>query len=181
MKNKITVLNEETFSSGYSQKKLESVEIFIQDVLNHLNFENWEMNVVFCDDKFMQEMNLQYRNIDAPTDVLSFEQGDYYIDDDENEIFSAGDILISDETLSKNAKEFNIAKNDELKRLLVHGILHLSGEDHGEFHVGINGDILDGNSNVVEVSESLKNEEIEMLVLQEKILKELSDKKILED
>lgn len=152
MKNKITVLNEETFSSGYSQKKLESVEIFIQDVLNHLNFENWEMNVVFCDDKFMQEMNLQYRNIDAPTDVLSFEQGDYYIDDDENEIFSAGDILISDETLSKNAKEFNIAKNDELKRLLVHGILHLSGEDHGEFHVGINGDILDGNSNVVEVS-----------------------------
>lgn len=181
MKNKITVLNEETFSSGYSQKKLESVEIFIQDVLNHLNFENWEMNVVFCDDKFMQEMNLQYRNIDAPTDVLSFEQGDYYIDDDENEIFSAGDILISDETLSKNAKEFNIAKNDELKRLLVHGILHLSGEDHGEFHIGINGDILDGNSNVVEVSESLKNEEIEMLVLQEKILKELSDKKILED
>ena len=181
MKNKITVLNEETFSSGYSQKKLESVEIFIQDVLNHLNFENWEMNVVFCDDKFIQEMNLQYRNIDAPTDVLSFEQGDYYIDDDENEIFSAGDILISDETLSKNAKEFNIAKNDELKRLLVHGILHLSGEDHGEFHVGINGDILDGNSNVVEVSESLKNEEIEMLVLQEKILKELSDKKILED
>ena len=181
MKNKITVLNEETFSSGYSQKKLESVEIFIQDVLNHLNFENWEMNVVFCDDKFMQEMNLQYRNIDAPTDVLSFEQGDYYIDDDENEIFSAGDILISDETLSKNAKEFNIAKNDELKRLLVHGILHLSGEDHGEFHVGINGDILDGNSNVVEVSESLKKEEIEMLVLQEKILKELSDKKILED
>lgn len=181
MKNKITVINEETFSSGYSQKKLESVEIFIQNVLNHLNFENWEMNVVFCDDKFMQEMNLQYRNIDAPTDVLSFEQGDYYIDDDENEIFSAGDILISDETLSKNAKEFNIAKNDELKRLLVHGILHLSGEDHGEFHVGINGDILDGNSNVVEVSESLKNEEIEMLVLQEKILKELSDKKILED
>jgi len=181
MKNKITVLNEETFSSGYSQKKLESVEIFIQDVLNHLNFENWEMNVVFCDDKFMQEMNLQYRNIDAPTDVLSFEQGDYYIDDDENEIFSAGDILISDETLSRNANEFNIAKNDELKRLLVHGILHLSGEDHGEFHVGINGDILDGNSNVVEVSESLKNEEIEMLVLQEKILKELNDKKILED
>ena len=59
--------------------------------------------------------------------------------------------------------------------------MHLSGEDHGEFHVGINGDILDGNSNVVEVSESLKNEEIEMLVLQEKILKELSDKKILED
>ena len=71
MKNKITVLNEETFSSGYSQQKLESVEIFIQDVLNHLGFENWEMNVLFCDDKFMQEMNLQYRNIDAPTDVLS--------------------------------------------------------------------------------------------------------------
>ena len=181
MKNKITVLNEETFSSGYSQQKLESVEIFIQDVLNHLGFENWEMNVLFCDDKFMQEMNLQYRNIDSPTDVLSFEQGDYYLDDEENEIFSAGDILISDETLIKNAKEFNIAKNDELKRLLVHGILHLSGEDHSEFHVGINGDILDGNSNVVEVSESLKNEEIEMLVLQEKILKELSDKKILED
>lgn len=181
MKNKITVLNEETFSFGYSQEKLDSVEVFIQEVLNHLGFENWEMNVLFCDDKFMQEMNLQYRNIDAPTDVLSFEQGEYYTDDEENEIFSAGDILISDETLTKNAKEFNIEKNDELKRLLVHGILHLSGEDHGEFHVGINGDILNGNSNVVEVSESLKNEEIEMLVLQEKILKELNDKKILED
>ena len=181
MKNKITVLNEENFSSGYSQEKLDSVEVFIQDVLNHLGFDNWEMNVLFCDDKFMQEMNKQYRNIDAPTDVLSFEQGDYYTDDEENEIFSAGDILISDETLSRNANEFNIAKNEELKRLLVHGILHLSGEDHGEFHVGINGDILDGNSNVVENSESSENEEIEMLVLQEKILKELKDKNILED
>ena len=108
MANKITVINEENFSSGYSQEKLESVEFFIQDVLNHLGFENWEINVVFCDDKFMQEMNKQYRNIDAPTDVLSFEQGDYYTDDEENEIFSAGDILISDETLTKNAKEFNI-------------------------------------------------------------------------
>ncbi len=181
MANKITVLNDENFTSPYSQKKLESVECFIQDVLNYLGFENWEMSVVFCDDNFMQEMNLQYRNIDAPTDVLSFEQGDYYFDDEENEIFSAGDILISDETLTRNAKEFNIEKNDELKRLLVHGILHLSGEDHGEFHVGINGDILDGNSKVVENSESSENEEIEMLVLQESILKDLSDKKIIEE
>jgi probable rRNA maturation factor len=176
--NIINIVNHQDLKTSYSEEKLENISRFFQSILENQDIDNWDVSVLFCADVFMQELNKTYRNIDSPTDVLSFEQGDYYTDDEENEIFSAGDILISDETLTKNAKEFNIEKNDELKRLLVHGLLHLSGEDHGEFHVGINGDILDGNSNVVENSESSENEEIEMLVLQEKILKELKDKKI---
>ena len=67
-----------------------------------------------------------------------------------------------------------------MKRLLVHGILHLDGMDHGEFHIDENGKILDGKENIVELNDELKeNEEIQMLVLQESILEIFQDKKII--
>ena len=48
------------------------------------------------------------------------------------EWFSAGDIVISVDTLAKNAVEFDVSQDQELKRLLIHGILHLSGMDHSD-------------------------------------------------
>lgn len=110
----------------------EKVKEFILTVLSDLKYENWDVSILFCNDTFMQNLNKQYRNIDAPTDVLSFEQGDEYFDESGNKRFSAGDIVISTETLDFNSKEFDVEKNEELKRLLIHGILHLSGMDHSD-------------------------------------------------
>jgi probable rRNA maturation factor len=78
-------------------------------------------SVVFVTDKAMHSYNLRYRHIDKPTDVLSFPGHDGYL----------GDILISTETAWKQArKSATLSFDDNIRRLLLHGILHLSGYDH---------------------------------------------------
>lgn len=106
------------------------VEPFMTKVLDRLDIDNWELSVLFCSDPFIADLNKKYRNMDGPTDVLSFEQGDEYIDDEDITWFNAGDIVISLDALKKNAEQFEVPVNEELKRLLVHGILHLDGMDH---------------------------------------------------
>lgn len=138
-----------------------NVEPFLQKVMESLNFQNEEVSIFFCNDDYIKELNKTYRNIDSSTDVLSFENGEKYTDE-EGEWFCAGDIVISLETLPINAQYFDENKDNELKRLLVHGLLHLNGYDHGEEHL-----------------ENGKNPECEMLVLQEDILKKLKDEKII--
>ncbi len=116
---------------------------------------------MFCNDEYIKELNKTYRNIDAPTDVLSFESGEEY-EDEEGKWKCAGDIVISLDTLPVNAEYFNEDKNAELKRLLVHGLLHLNGMDHGEEH-----------------KEKGKAPECPMLELQENILEKLKDEIII--
>lgn len=108
------------------------VEDFISEVLKDLKHKNWDISLLFCKDDFIQSLNKQYRNIDSTTDVLSFEQGDEYFDEAGEKRFMAGDIVISLDSLLFNAEEFKVEINDELKRLIVHGILHLSGMDHSD-------------------------------------------------
>lgn len=137
------------------------VEPFIQTVLQKLNYNNEEISVLFCSDEFIKELNSQYRNIDSATDVLSFENGEEY-EDEEGLWKNVGDIAISLETLPKNAEYFEVDTNTELKRLIIHGILHLNGMDHGEEHI---------EKGVVPTDE--------MLILQENLLADLSDEKII--
>lgn len=137
------------------------VEPFIQTVLQKLNYDNEEISVLFCSDEFIKELNKQYRNIDSATDVLSFENGEEY-EDEEGLWKNVGDIAISLETLPKNAEYFEVDTNTELKRLIIHGILHLNGMDHGEEHI---------EKGVVPTDE--------MLVLQENLLADLIEEKII--
>ena len=130
---------------------------FVIQVLKKLEIDGEEISILFCDDNAIHQLNKQYRNIDSPTDILSFENGSKYTDD-EGEWTQAGDIAISLDTLPKNADYFGVSENEEFKRLLIHGVLHLNGYDHGEEHI---------ESGVVPTDE--------MLVLQEKILKEFND------
>ena len=107
------------------------VKDFLLQVLDKLGKDKWEVSVLFTGDAFIEKLNKEFRGKDEPTDVLSFAQ----IDNKEafpekGGRFYAGDIVVSMETLAKNASYFGISVNEELKRLLVHGILHLSGMDH---------------------------------------------------
>lgn len=138
----------------------ESVEPFVNKVMGELKFDGEEISMLLCNDTYMQELNKTYRNIDSTTDVLSFENDEEY-EDEEGKWKCAGDIVISLDTLPVNAEYFNESRNDELKRLIVHGLLHLNGMDHGEEHI---------EKNVQPVCE--------MLVLQEKVLEKLKDEKI---
>lgn len=137
---------------------LPKIEEFADKVLVSAGYDDEEVSVLFCTDSCIQELNRNYRNIDAPTDVLSFENGEEYTDEEGNKWFQAGDIAISLETLPKNAEYFDVDQNEELKRLVVHGLLHLNGYDHGEEHV-----------------EKGVEPVCEMLVLQKKLMEEFKD------
>ena len=160
MSNRVLVSVQEDMESP---SWLESIEPYMQKVLSALNFDGEEISVLFCNDAFIQELNKEYRNIDAPTDVLSFESGDEYTDEDGKVWLSMGDIIISVETVSKNAAYFGVSQNEELKRLLIHGTLHLNGYDHGEAHI-----------------EPGVEPDDEMLKLQETVLSGFSDITIIE-
>ena len=109
-----------------------TIEPFIQEVLKKLELVSWEVSILFCNDDFIALLNKEYRSIEGATDVLSFEAGDSYEDEEGVEWYAAGDIVISLDTLKKNSKEFSVSQDEELKRLLIHGILHLKGYDHSD-------------------------------------------------
>jgi probable rRNA maturation factor len=81
------------------------------------------INVILIDDKEMRKLNLKFRGKDKATDVLAFPMGEEGI---------LGDIAISTETARRNAKRFGVNYRSELKRLVIHGALHLLGYKHGE-------------------------------------------------
>ena len=90
-----------------------------------------ELSIVLTDDVTVRRLNKEYRRVDAPTDVLSFAQG-------EGEPFArlldapphVGDVVISLETAARQASENGVSLTDEVRHLLVHGVLHLLGYDH---------------------------------------------------
>ena len=124
-------------------------------VINEINHDNWELSILLCDDKTIAGMNRLYRNKDEPTDVLSFSLGETVQEGDKS-VYLPGDIVISLDTLYENAKYFQICEDEELRRLLIHGILHLDGMEHST------------------------NEPHEpMLILQEEILDKLKNEQII--
>jgi rRNA maturation RNase YbeY len=78
-----------------------------------------EISYIFCDDEYLLELNNQYLSHDTLTDVISF---DYSIG---NELH--GDIFISIERVRENALYFNVSFEEELKRVMIHGVLHYCG------------------------------------------------------
>ena len=101
-----------------------------------LKFENFqypaEVSVSFVDDEEIHRMNLEYRNVDRSTDVLSFpltENGEYEVSPDTGCV-PLGDIVISLEHAQAQAEEFGHSFEREVAYLTVHSMLHLLGYDH---------------------------------------------------
>lgn len=102
--------------------KLDNEELYsdwISKVISSENKSEGEINYIFCDDNYLVEINQQYLNHDTLTDIISF---DYSIG---NELH--GDIFISVERVHENAVDFNVDFIEELKRVLIHGVLHYCG------------------------------------------------------
>ena len=102
---------------------------FALKVLNDIKRDNWELSILLCTDKIITELNAQYRNKNEPTDILSFSLGSE-IQEDGITKYLPGDIVISLDTLKENAEFFKTDEDKELRRLIIHGILHLNGMDH---------------------------------------------------
>ena len=116
---------------------LKQVRAILKKIVSYYG-EKRDFSVTFVTDNEIQELNREYREIDAPTDILTFRLDDapsFPISFEEEDVDflnneEMGDIFISLDTMRRNAEEFGVKNEEELSRLLVHGILHLRGLDH---------------------------------------------------
>ena len=116
---------------------LKEVRAILKKIVSYYG-EKRDFSVTFVTDNEIQELNREYREIDAPTDILTFRLDDapsFPISFEEEDVDflnneEMGDIFISLDTMRRNAEEFGVREEEELSRLLLHGILHLRGLDH---------------------------------------------------
>lgn len=101
--------------------KLERRKIkeWIKSVIISENKKPGAINYIFCSDEYLLNVNREYLDHDYFTDIITFD----YV---ENNLIS-GDIFISVDRVRENASQYGVDFNDELKRILVHGVLHLLG------------------------------------------------------
>jgi len=84
------------------------------------------LNIIFCSDEYLGQINLEYLNHKTLTDIITFDQS-------ENPTSLEGDIFISIPRVQDNAAKFNVTFDQELHRVIIHGVLHLLGyEDKSE-------------------------------------------------
>ena len=134
---------------------LQNLKTFVIKVLQKLEKENWRLSILIADNDYIQELNERYRNLYEPTDILTFSQleGEIFPGAKKNYV---GDMVISPEKIFDNARVFEVSQEEEFKRVLIHGILHLTGMDHS------------GNDSSQE-----------MIKIQEAMLQELKGEKVL--
>lgn len=102
-------------------KELKQIKNQSKSILSYLKLpSSTEVSISFIDDGYMRELNLKYKDNNRTTDVLSFPQ--------EGELL--GDILISVDKATAQSEELGHTFEQEVRRLVVHGILHLLGYDH---------------------------------------------------
>ena len=93
--------------------------------------EDAELSILLTDNEGIRALNRRYLDRDRPTDVLSFPMWDFNSElRTPNSELILGDVVISIEKARKQAEELGVTMDEELSRLLVHGILHLFGFDH---------------------------------------------------
>ncbi len=107
------------FVFAKEQETSEWIETAITDYKCRLA-EEQDLNFIFCSDTHLHKINTEYLNHDTLTDIITFDHAEH-----EGEI--AGDIFISVERVAENAVEFGVSFEQELNRVIIHGVLHLLG------------------------------------------------------
>lgn len=94
-------------------------EDWISRIIESEGFDEGEINYIFCDDEYLHKINVEYLYHDTLTDIISF---DYTVGN-----LIQGDIFVSVERVQDNANDFKVSFEEELKRVLSHGVLHYCG------------------------------------------------------
>ena len=111
-------------------KELETVEKVLEKALEKEKLENTYFNLIIVDNNYIHELNKKYRNIDRPTDVITFALEDENSIIIPNEERILGDIYISIDKAREQSQEYQHSLLRELSFLAVHGFYHLLGYDH---------------------------------------------------
>ena len=107
------------YQTAFVLKNESQTSDWIQKIIDSEGFQTGDINYVFCDDNYLNTMNVEFLNHNTYTDIISFDysQG--------KELH--GEIYISIQRVVENAKEFHTTFENELHRVIVHGILHFMG------------------------------------------------------
>lgn len=92
---------------------------WIERVIKSENKKLEEISYIFCNDDYLLDINEKYLNHDTYTDIISF---DYSVGN-----ILQGDIYISTERVKENSDEYSVSFEEELRRVIIHGVLHLCG------------------------------------------------------
>ena len=125
MENTFEIFNE---TDCDLEEEIDKLHEFITFVLKEEKLENVEFNIIFIDNPRIHEINLAYRGVDRPTDVISFALEDNKTID--LGVRLLGDIYISIDKAKEQATSFGHSLRREISFLVVHGLLHLLGYDH---------------------------------------------------
>jgi rRNA maturation RNase YbeY len=93
---------------------------WLKSVIEFEGFELSEINYIFCNDEYLHTINVEFLQHDTLTDIITF-------DNSEEDQLIEGDIFVSVERIIDNTKDFNTSFEQEFKRVIVHGVLHLCG------------------------------------------------------
>ncbi|MAN28549.1 MULTISPECIES: rRNA maturation RNase YbeY [Mesonia] len=105
--------------NNFELEQKENYENWLRNVLISEEKKEGEINYIFCDDDYLHEINVKYLNHDDYTDIISFDNAVGNI--------LHGDIFISTERVAENAEKFEVSFDEELKRVIAHGMLHFCG------------------------------------------------------
>lgn len=101
--------------------KKQKINLWIKQTAHNYEKKVGEIAYIFCNNERILEINRQYLQHDYYTDIITF--------DDSTDTTISGDIFISLETVKSNAEDFSVDFEEELHRVIIHGILHLCGQD----------------------------------------------------
>ena len=107
------------YETDFKLENTEKVSSWISETIVEEIHKEGEINYIFCSDDYLYKLNVDFLNHDTLTDVISF---DYSVGKELH-----GDIYISIDRVEENAKDFNVSFNEELARVLIHGVLHYCG------------------------------------------------------
>ncbi len=91
---------------------------WIEETLQNEKHQWTTLNFIFCSDEYLHKINIDYLDHDTYTDIITFPYSTSPIE---------GDIYISVERILENAKKFDVSAEQELHRIIIHGVLHLMG------------------------------------------------------
>ena len=107
------------YETPYAVKDETKISNWIHRVVLEHRFEVGEINYIFCDDAYLLKLNIEFLQHDTLTDIISF--------DTTLGKLIGGDVFISIERIKENANTFAVPFDEELQRVMIHGVLHFLG------------------------------------------------------
>ena len=123
-------INQEIISLAKNELNIKRLRKIINMIFQDENInQHTQLNIVITNDEYLRELNLRFKNLYSPTDVLSFSFDNDLLPEN---ISILGDVYLSLDRAEEQAVQYKVSLQNEIERLMIHGILHLVGYTHDD-------------------------------------------------